>query len=165
VETKISTLKQEFEKLVNNSSVFERGLIIRSFSFNIPEKVQNFLDDIYDYINGFSIFLVLPFSEDEYAYFSVFHNFKEPLTKEKLTGRVEINKIDKQHPHLMFTDPGEAFISISFLVTPLPINFSEKLEKCKEYVAYSEIILDNIALSRLIIKDFELSFDYYEKIL
>jgi hypothetical protein len=165
METKISTLKQEFEKLANNSSVFERGLIISSFSFNIPEEVQNFLDEIYDHINEFSIFLVLPFSGDEYVSFSVFRNLKEPLTKEKLTERIEIKKIDKQHPHLMFTDPSKAFISILFLVSPLPINFSEKLEKCKKHIAYYEILLDNVAWSRLIIKDFELSFGYYEKLL
>jgi myosin heavy subunit len=65
----ISKIKQEFEELVNNSSVFERGLIIRSFSFDVPKKIENFLDKTHDYINEFSIFLFLPFSENEYAYF------------------------------------------------------------------------------------------------
>jgi hypothetical protein len=162
----ITTIKQEFEKLVNGSSVFERGLIIRNFSFDIPEEVKDFLNKTYDYINGFSISLFLPFSENEYAYFLTSHNFREPLTEEaKLIKSVEISNMDKRHLHLTLLGINDPSISISFIVNPLPINFFEELRKCKKYFAYHQTLSTHVAVVNFVIKDFSIDFAYYEKVL
>jgi hypothetical protein len=162
----IATIKQEFEKLVNDSPVFERGLVIRSFSFEIPEEVKDFLNKTHDYINGFSISLFLPFSEKEYAYFLASHNFREPLTEgAKLIKSVEISNMDKRHLHLAFLNINDPFIAISFVVNPLPINFLEELRGCEKYLAYHQTLSTHVAVVNLVIKDFSIDFAYYEKVL
>ena len=158
-------LKQEFEKFVNESPVFERGLIIRNFSLNIPEEIQNYLDKVHDYIFGFSIFLVLPFSPNEYAHFSVSHNFKEPLTENNPRSEVEIRSIEKNNFHFAFVGLNEPFIEILFTAHPAPPNFFKDLEQCKKYLVYSQILSTNFALVDLLIKEFSIDFDYYGKLL
>jgi hypothetical protein len=165
-EKTIATIKQEFEKLVNDPTVFERGLIIRSFSFEIPGEVKSFLNNTHDYINGFSISLFLPFSEKEYAYFLVSHNFKELLTEEaKLIKSVEISNMDKLHLHLILLNINDPFISILFVVHPLPINFLEELKKCEKYLAHYQTFSTHVAVVNLVVKDFSIDFAYYEKVL
>jgi hypothetical protein len=163
---KISKIKQEFEELVNNSSVFERGLIIRSFYFDVPKEIENFLDKAHDYINGFSIFLFLPFSENEYAYFLASHNFREPLKEEaKLIKSVEIGNMGKRHLHLTLLGINDPSIAISFAVDPLPINFLEELRKCNKYLVRHQTFSTHVAVVNLVIKDFSIDFAYYEKVL
>jgi len=162
---KISELKQEFEKFVNDSPVFERGLVIRSFSLNIPEEVQNYLSKVHRYIYGFSLILVLPFSNNECAHFSVSYNFKEPLTGGNLRKEVEIKNIEKQGLNFMFVNQNEPFVEILFTSHPAPPDFFKDLGQCKKYLVYSQILSTNFALVDLIIKEFSIDFGYYEKIL
>jgi hypothetical protein len=161
----IEEVKKEFEKFVSDSPVFERGLIIRSFSLNIPEEIQNYLDKVYYYIYEFSLFLVLPFSNYEYARFSVSYNFKEPLKEENLRKEVKIKNIEKQDSHFMFVDQNKAFVEILFVAHPAPPNFFKDLGKCKKYLVYSQILSTNFALVSLLIREFSIDFDYYEKVL
>jgi len=162
---KISELKKEFEKLVNDSSALKKGLIINNFSFKIPEEIDNLLDNTHDYIYAFSFYLYLPFSDSEYAYFSASQNLKEPIEENSIKRVVEISIIDNRHPQLMFANPSEAFIAILFIVHPVPPNFSKDLKRCKKYLVDSNKLSNHFALVRLIIKDFMIDFDYYGGVL
>ncbi len=164
MKAKISIIKREFEKLVNNS-ILERGIIIRNFSFNISGEIERFLDNVYDYIYGFSFYLFLPFSDNEYAYFSVSQSLKEPVNEESLSKVVEINNIEKLHRHLIFTDLKESLVATSFVVNPVPPSFSRDLEECKEYIINFHRLLNFVAVVRLIIRDHTIDFGYYEKVL
>ncbi len=164
MEAKISIIKNEFEKLVNGS-IPERGLIIKNFSYNIPKEVENFIDKVYDYIYGFSFYLYLPFSDNEYAYFYVSQSLKEPVNEKNLRKAVEINNIKNLHLHSIFADIKEPLVAVSFVVNPVPPNFSRYLEECKEHIIDFHRLLNFVAVVRLIIRDHTLDFGYYEGVL
>jgi hypothetical protein len=164
-EKTITKLKQEFEELVNNSSAFERGLIINNFSFSIPKELENLIYNAYECIYGFSFYLFLPLSDNEYGCFSVSHSLKEPIKEEDIRKVFEINSTSNRHPHLVFEDLNEPFVVVLFILHPVPENFFENLKECSKYLVDVNRVLNFVALVRLSIKDFKIDFDYYWEVL
>jgi hypothetical protein len=156
---KISELKKIFEDLAPERPL-EIGLIIRKFSFSISEPLQNFLDSLSDYTLRFLLSLNVPVREKEVAHFLVVYDYTNGnLEAFSYTEPVKGLEEYKIPPSLV------PVIYMSFIFHTDPPNLPD-IDKFPE-ITKSDFD-DYGKTSKLdlsILKNIELEFEYYGKLL
>jgi hypothetical protein len=160
METKISTLKQEFEEFVRNG-ILDHGLVVDSFSLSIPKGIENFFEvvahDVYIIHFTFDVY----FSRKEKAEFLIEIIKNRPIDKYsgiidylERVEKVRYKKFPKSVLHL----------ALHFLV-------SQTSEPSKRIIRANRNLFTNYKEDSLYIslylnmKHFLFDFAYYGKVL
>jgi hypothetical protein len=156
---KISEIKEIFEKLALEEPL-KIGLIIHNFSFSISEPLQNFLDSLSRYTLRFLISLNIPVREEEMAHFLIVYDFtSEDLETFSYTEPVGGLEGYKTLPSLV------PVIYMSFIFHADPPNLSD-IDKFPEIF---KVDFDDYGktskLDLFILKNIDLEFEYYGKLL
>ncbi len=157
---KISELKKIFEDLALEKPL-EIGLIVNKFSFNISKEVEEFLESLRKYTYRFFISLNVPISEKEAAYFLVIYDFaKENFEVESYTKLLTTTDFEYK---MVF--PLVPAVAISYFFHSEPPNL-EEIEKYPEIAKYDFDDYGKASkLDLIFVKNIELDFEYYGKLL